>query len=45
MPVKESGDDLPVEMFLRKPVDADELKAKVAELLGEFSPATEKTAP
>ncbi len=31
---KESGDYLPVEVFLRKPVGADELKAKVAELLG-----------
>ena len=29
----QSGDYLPVEVFLRKPVDADDLKAKVAELL------------
>ena len=45
MPAKEPGDYLAVEMFLRKPLDADGLKAKVAELPGWFSPATEKTAP
>jgi len=31
---EKAGDYLPVEMFLRKPLDADELKARVAELLG-----------
>jgi len=31
---KGSGDYLPVEIFLRKPFDAGEIKAKVAELLG-----------
>ena len=30
----ESGDFLPVDAFLRKPIDAPVLKAKVAELLG-----------
>jgi CheY-like chemotaxis protein len=33
LPVEEAGDFLPVQGFLRKPVDAAELKAKVAELL------------
>jgi len=30
---EKSGDFLPVQAFLRKPLDAEELKAKVAELL------------
>jgi CheY-like chemotaxis protein len=30
---EKSGDYLPVQAFLRKPLDAEELKAKVAELL------------
>jgi len=30
---EKSGDFLPVEAFLRKPLDAEDLKAKVAELL------------
>ena len=31
---EKAGDFLPVNAFLRKPVDAKELKAKIAELLG-----------
>ena len=31
---EKSGDFLPVQAFLRKPLDADVLKAKVAEVLG-----------
>jgi len=32
--LEKSGDYLPVDAFLRKPVEADEMKAKLAELLG-----------
>jgi len=37
LPLEEAGDFLPVDAFLRKPVDAAELKAKVAQLLKEKS--------